>query len=739
MNRFILHLLSLFAVSSLSGNDTFRVILPENPTVTEKFAASEVEHFVHRMTGWQVSADKGFCIEIGQSIRNPASREVIGGRDSFVIQSEAEGVKLYGENDRGTLYAVYQWLKQQGCRWYFPGELGEIVPQRKDLDREVGRFESTPVFQVREIDKIQSKDVSDEQAMNWAARNRLNRQFSLHRNFKEVAKRGRFVSWHRLAHNYEWVLPVDKYFTTNPDYYALYHGRRVPLGMEQANICTTHPEVIEIFAREIGNWFDTHPEGTVFPLSPPDGLVRWCECEKCIALGGENFTPGEAGSMTRRQLQFVNAVARLVKKTHPEAVILLLPYQNYHTPVDDIELEPNIVVQVARTGDLLRPVTNATPFGKTFRRWNADGIWDYALLADGDPKMPFPIARSLAETIQWMGPENSRYYFIQATASIRHNPLPYWLIAELTWDPTLNIDDLIDQFCTDLYGNAGDTMQQYWNLLESSARESSWKPEFWRDLTSPPSTWISDDLITKASALLDAADKSASTDKQKARISLARESFETAKNHCRPIIKPTNQPIEPNVNDEGAIDINSTDRPLTYPGKFLRTASGELSLSFRIDKKPDENEVVNLVSAGRKGNEGWFQIYISNQTLGWIWQGSEHNVLHQAPFYSHLHFPFQAAPGDTHEVKVAWNAKGRGRGTVSISVDGTVRESRNNTDINSNFFPDSFGIGCSTAGLSAGRFDGAIGPVKFVEKGVSRFSTQWKTGKPDLPAEIRPY
>jgi hypothetical protein len=40
----------------------------------------------------------------------------------------AKGVGMQGETDEATSYAVYELLERLGCRWYIPGEMGEVIP-----------------------------------------------------------------------------------------------------------------------------------------------------------------------------------------------------------------------------------------------------------------------------------------------------------------------------------------------------------------------------------------------------------------------------------------------------------------------------------------------------------------------------------------------------------------------------------------------------------------------------------
>jgi hypothetical protein len=42
-------------------------------------------------------------------------------------------IQFWRFDKRGSLNAVYAWLRELGVRWYMPGELGEIVPQTRSI------------------------------------------------------------------------------------------------------------------------------------------------------------------------------------------------------------------------------------------------------------------------------------------------------------------------------------------------------------------------------------------------------------------------------------------------------------------------------------------------------------------------------------------------------------------------------------------------------------------------------
>ena len=47
----------------------------------------------------------------------------------YVNTDKFDGV-IAGDNPRSVLLAVYEFFRQNGCRWLFPGHHGESIPQK---------------------------------------------------------------------------------------------------------------------------------------------------------------------------------------------------------------------------------------------------------------------------------------------------------------------------------------------------------------------------------------------------------------------------------------------------------------------------------------------------------------------------------------------------------------------------------------------------------------------------------
>lgn len=511
---------------------------PAQPTRGEQFAKAELEKYLGALPAG--GEERAYHISLsGRGVKTSEGRQpdARAGDDVYRVTTNRDTTALTGINDRAVIYAAYDLLEQFGYRWLMPGPLGEIAATSRDLPVQ-DRLER-PAFTVREICSSGGEKWSQQDMVAWEIRNRLNRDFNLRRD-PLWAERGGFPLWQWIAHNYVFILPPQEYFEKHPDWFALYKGKRVPLGTEQGNLCTTSPEVIAHFAKFINEWFDAHPEGSVFPLSPPDGAIRWCECERCQALGGRNFTPGPEGSMSLRQIRFVKAIAEIVGKTHPDRKVLLLAYQNYVDPVPGEKLPENVLVQVVNYGAFGQPMTaavNRTQMER-FRGWaqvaapgnGSPGVWDYSLLQienlSGSHLMPVPVASALHDNLNFINGLGGRVYFTQAGPLQESNPFLFYAAARWTWNPALSFDAVLGEFCDRFYGPAAAPMKQYWTLLENAAHQSGWNPAVWPAITTPDARLFTPAVLGEAARLLDAAKAAAQSPKEQERVALIRRSLD---------------------------------------------------------------------------------------------------------------------------------------------------------------------------------------------------------------------
>jgi len=113
------------------------------------------------------------------------------------------------------------------------------------------------------------------------------------------------------------------------------------------------------------------------------------------------------------------------------------------------------------------------------------------------------------------------YTFLPDTAPM------IWAFAKLQWDSSLNIDDLLNDFYTKMFGAGAPEMQKYFSLLEKCWTED--KPGFNRVVLKDiiqQSLVMTPDEVHQAFALLDAAATQAQKPMEKKRIGIIRAALQ---------------------------------------------------------------------------------------------------------------------------------------------------------------------------------------------------------------------
>ena len=93
-----------------------RMMMPEGGDVTIAFAPDATDGF--RL---------GLMQDFGLDLSDVDNAEL---DDVIYIDCDEKGGIIAGSNPRSVLIAVYEYLRQNGCRWLFPGVDGEYIPTR---------------------------------------------------------------------------------------------------------------------------------------------------------------------------------------------------------------------------------------------------------------------------------------------------------------------------------------------------------------------------------------------------------------------------------------------------------------------------------------------------------------------------------------------------------------------------------------------------------------------------------
>jgi len=81
-----------------------------------------------------------------------------------------------------------------------------------------------------------------------------------------------------VSHSHSWfaICPLSKYGKDHPEYFALVNSARVNHydgddNSHGGELCTSNPEVVQVFIQAACDYFKANPDRDMFSISPNDG------------------------------------------------------------------------------------------------------------------------------------------------------------------------------------------------------------------------------------------------------------------------------------------------------------------------------------------------------------------------------------------------------------------------------------------------------------------------------------
>ena len=390
---------------------------------------------------------------------------------------------IWDADDRGTLNAVYAFLKRLGMRWYFPGELGKIVPKMASIP--LPQIDETvrPDFPVRHMFFYFNEFFQARKGLETKVED-VKWQLWLGTNPSQE------VLGYSKGHGTIPVHSRDEVKKAHPEYYALWGGKRATehLGNYGAG-CLSSEGLFQQNVRYVRAVFDAYDEPMI-SVAPADGYTSLCQCDLCKGKG----TPerGWYGQLSDYVWAYTDRVAREVLKTHPRKKITCIAYGAYQLPPQKIAtLSPNIVVGLCRWRSLFhdrdlwqRDVKlrqdwlKKLPSGQLF-------IWDYYL--HGRPgraweAVPVYFHHSIAKDLRSLkgislGDYIETYRNHPSHGNTGHalaaNHLNCYVTARLLWDADQDLEALLAEYCRKFYGPASRQMRDFIDYTEANWMKAS--------------------------------------------------------------------------------------------------------------------------------------------------------------------------------------------------------------------------------------------------------------------------
>ncbi len=487
---------------TMSKDEKSVIVVPEKASITENFAAQELQRYLLKITNRKIpiknenriKKDSGKYIYIGNTDYGKELKKQISGKDleAFIIAENNGNMILMGNCDRAGLYAVYTFLEQLGCRWLAPGI--EIVPQHEKISINGVCQIHSPGIKYRTLRYLsimrrgKKSRYWEAKCIDWAVKNKINMltDEKLNSKFPEMIMKRGGIRGINNTHVPHYVF-TEKLYKKHPDIFARNQNGDVVFGSRKRKgfgqqFCLSNENSVLIYANMIKNYVNLHPDVELFPITQADG-IKYCECEKCRKLYAKsNYCMGKP-DVTKAWMDFVGKVAAIINRDHPNKKFYTLAYGRTKNPPDeDININKNLIVVITHNVDFFHQYTKSpkSDFLPMYKKWrkivpSGVGIYDYYPFSTFK-HLPLVAIKKLVFDIRTAHSFNCPYFEIQSSSLWAGMYLPiYYAGAMAMWNPAMEWEKEMDLFYKGMYGESADKIKEFFQILEH-ARESYPRP-----------------------------------------------------------------------------------------------------------------------------------------------------------------------------------------------------------------------------------------------------------------------
>ena len=315
------------------------------------FAAEELKKYLRMMMPdcgdipifYAPEATDGFRLGLLEDFSLPCEAEDVVLDDIIHVDTDEQGGILAGSNPRSVLFSVYRMLRENGCRWLYPGVDGDYVPMQdivpvkyhkladhrfrghcnEGAESQTCMLETIDFFAKQELNVYMiefnvpffyydyyyshflnegnrpPEPVTPAQVIQWK------RQCEV-----EIAKRG--LMFHDMGHGWTadpmgmsadnrnlWRNGTLKVPEDIVQYLALRDGKRTLNNSDPlwTNLCYSNPVVRTRIAQAVADYIQGHSNVDYLHVWLSDGARCHCECEEC-----QKATPSDYYIMMMNEL-----------------------------------------------------------------------------------------------------------------------------------------------------------------------------------------------------------------------------------------------------------------------------------------------------------------------------------------------------------------------------------------------------------------------------------------------------
>lgn len=453
------------------------IVLPENPTLNESFAAGEFRYWHKELTG---RAEPTYDVCIGRSFGEklfPDDIKFLEGSEGFAVREKDGKLYLFGAKPCGNSFAVYDFLeKNTDIIWPSMAEgCDRVFTPVKAVPLKVVNYREKPTFEQRVCQVNNGEYYNHPRTESYSLRLKVNSLLGSAARRKAFG----FTEDDYCCHNFYQYLTWEKYKDTHPEYFGLRDGKRLRPGWE-AQLCYTAEGGAEALAREfVANRIDGGQPCETAGLGIDD-QNNICQCENCMAPitlpDGRVLRRDDDKELfdTARYWLWFNKVAREIKRLKPDFRPNSLAYMQATKP-PPFKIEDNVIIGYVPASENMKQdflgETNAKAW-KGMQEWDARCTkwtnWQWWGCAAAYPRPAHRVLKTNLELLSKMKLFRCKTEWIHKEGAQYVSAIEYWIYCRLMWNVNADVEALRDEFLRKAFRAAAPEMKRFYDVVRDT-------------------------------------------------------------------------------------------------------------------------------------------------------------------------------------------------------------------------------------------------------------------------------
>ncbi len=505
-----------------NGRSAYSIVLMENASPCERYAASELCNYIAKTTGARLKIISGINGVPGQSIY--VGRTFFAakhgcdagkfGPEEYEIRNLNGDIVIAGGYPRGTLFGVYDFLERfAGVRWLSADF--EVTPRLAALTLPDGfRKHFVPTIASRNI--YIGNTVFTKRFLEFNRRVRSNTLANDPQNgFVDDLGGPRKV--HSL-YLYTKDLPREISWMNKSGM------REVCASPDSGAVCYSQPDAVKHVIRVLRENIRKDraacdKTGKPYPMLynvDNNDCDAACYCPEC-----RNFI--EKHGVSGIVIDFANKISEAIQDEFPGVRIMVFAYLDALDAPKGIRPGKHVLVRLAYMDREYKGIRNVVmplshPSNEKYVRalddWNkvADSfaIWDYWKLFHDPYSTPVVNVRAIPGLVRKYASMNTKHMFVEMEIDpmtpLAFFDLRFYLGYRMMFDASIDPEKTVDEFMNGYYGPASSPMKEYLALIESGMEEMK---NAFADVKVTDRPYLNAGFFRKSYALMDAAEKAA--------------------------------------------------------------------------------------------------------------------------------------------------------------------------------------------------------------------------------------